>query len=144
MECKNTSNWDHEIFKQNKKYSTKWVDLHNASSPNDTLRVEGMKLGCVSFARGEGIFFSKQSIYFTCTSGGKSRLGQIWKYTINKNNSDTIELIYESSNNINLNMPDNIIVSPQGDIIVCEDGKGRDRLIGINQMEKYILLQVMP
>ena len=26
---------------------------------------------------------------------------------------------------------DNIIVSPWGDIIVCEDGKGIDRLIGI-------------
>ena len=30
-------------------------------------------------------------------------------------------------------MPDNITVSPWGDLIVSEDGKGHDRLVGINQ-----------
>ena len=28
-------------------------------------------------------------------------------------------------------MPDNIIISPRGDIFLCEDGKGRDRLVCI-------------
>ena len=43
----------------------------------------------------------------------------------------TIELFFESENKNQLNMPDNIIMAPWGDIIVCEDGKGKDRLVGI-------------
>ena len=49
-----------------------------------------------------------------------------------QNNSDgTLELFFESNNKSVLNMPDNIIISPNGHIFLCEDGKGRDRLVCI-------------
>ena len=130
-EGEHTANWSKKIFKKNKKYDISWIDLDDVKSPKDDLRNRGKKLGCVTFARPEGIIFSDTSIYFTCTSGGKNRLGQIWKYSIIKNGIDTVELFYESKDKTELNMPDNIVISPWGDIIVCEDGKGRDRLVGI-------------
>ena len=33
-------------------------------------------------------------------------------------------------------MPDNITVTPWGDVLISEDGKGHDRLIGINKKGK--------
>ena len=56
----------------------------------------------------------------------------VWKYTPNKNDSNgVIELFYESQDANVLNMPDNIVISPHGNIILCEDAKGRDRLVCI-------------
>ena len=128
MEGIHTSNWKKNKFILNKKYKVKWIDLKNINSPNDTLRHEGKKLGCNPFARGEGIYYHNNNVYFTCTNGGNNRCGQIWKYSIG---DSSINLFYESDNSTSLNMPDNLIISPWGDIIVCEDGKGRDRLVGI-------------
>jgi len=128
FEGKNCSNWGDNLFVKNKKYKVKWIELDNVESPDDTLRFEGQKKGCVTFTRGEGIFYNDKCIYFTSTNGGKNRTGQIWKYNIE---SMTIELFFESKNKNQLNMPDNIIMAPWGDIIVCEDGKGKDRLVGI-------------
>ena len=70
----------------------------------------------------------KDNIYFTCTSGGYNKLGQIWKYEIKKNQ---LSLLFEPNNSNLMKACDNITVSPWGDLIICEDGKGIDRLIGI-------------
>ena len=40
-------------------------------------------------------------------------------------------MLFESNDSKNLDMCDNITVSPWGDIIICEDGGGVDYLIGI-------------
>ena len=37
-------------------------------------------------------------------------------------------------------MPDNIIISPNGNILLCEDGKGRDRLVCIKSDKTVIYL----
>ena len=58
--------------------------------------------------------------------------GQIWKITpINKKES-SIELWYEVQDRVTLDMPDNIVVAPWGDLIVCEDNSKRNRLWGLN------------
>ena len=41
-------------------------------------------------------------------------------------------MFFESSSKDVLRLPDNITVAPWGDLIISEDGKGHDRLIGIN------------
>ena len=128
---KSTANWTKSIFEKNQKYKVEWINIKNYNSPKDNLRNQGRNKGCATFARGEGMYYYNGSIYFTATTGGKNRLGQIWKYNISTEDYDTIELIFESSSKSELNMPDNIIVAPWGDIIICEDGKGRDRLVGI-------------
>ena len=73
-------------------------------------------------------------IFFTCTTGGKEKLGQIWKYipsryegtSDEKSSPAKLELFFESNNSKSLDMCDNITVSPWGDVIVCEDGGGVD------------------
>lgn len=134
-----TRNWKEQIIKKNQAYQIKWINIDNVESPNDNLRYQGYEKGCARFARPEGLWEHNGEIFFTCTSGGKKELGQIWKYipspyegTPNeKNTPGTVELFFESEDSKDLDMCDNITVSPWGDVIICEDGRGVDYLIGI-------------
>ena len=101
--------------------------------------MRGINKGCASFARGEGIWYADDYIYFTATSGGSEKAGQIWRYKhIGKRGAQgELELFFESSNKDILNSPDNITMSPWGDLIVSEDGKGPDRLVGIKPNGEY-------
>ena len=128
-----TRNWNNQNIEVDKKYRVRWIDIDDVESPNGDLRYRGNNRGGAIFARGEGIFYANNTIFFTATTGGKNKTGQIWKYNIENNGSDdTIELFYESNSSNHLNMPDNIILSPNGSVILCEDGKGKDRLVCIN------------
>ena len=126
----NTDNWKKNQIKQGEKYQVKWIDINNVDSPDDDLRYRGYNMGGATFARGEGIFCHDDMIYFTATTGGKNKTGQIWKY-IPENDGGIIELFYESMDADVLNMPDNIVLSPNGDIILCEDARGRDSIVCI-------------
>tara|TARA_Y100001970_G_C14228453_1_gene857130 strand:+ start:1231 stop:2643 length:1413 start_codon:yes stop_codon:yes gene_type:complete len=136
-----TRNWGKKKIKQGESYSIKWLDLEDVESPNDDLREQGYKRGCAMFARPEGMWEYNGKIYFTCTSGGKKQLGQIWEYTPSayegftneERNPAKLKLFFESDEAKSLDMCDNITISPLGDIIICEDGGGTDRLIGIKQ-----------
>ena len=125
-----TRNWEKTNIILNKKYNIEWIDLNNVDSLNDDLRVRGFNNGACIFARPEGMWYFKNQIYFTCTTGGKSKLGQIWIYNIY---DKTIELFFESHDQNTMELCDNLTISPWGDIIICEDGKGMDRLIGIRK-----------
>ena len=136
------SNWKRNIFKVGERHKVRWIDLDDVESINDDLRIRGRNKGCAIFARGEGVWFAKDYVYFTCTTGGNKKFGQIWRYKYNKleHSEGQLELFYESENNDILNMPDNITISPWGDLILSEDGKGHDRLIGIKPNGKTYLL----
>ena len=127
-----TSNWKSNLIKTGKKYKVRWIDIDNVDSINDDLRYIGKNKGGATFARGEGMWCEGNEVFFTATTGGEKKRGQIWKYTDNENKTDDyLELIFESSSKEVMNMPDNIVIAPWGDIIICEDGRGRDSLIGI-------------
>jgi len=125
-----TRNWDKQNFIKNKLYNIDWMTLNNIDNPDDDMRYRAAKKGAAFFARPEGIWYDNDMIYFTCTSGGEKKLGQIWKINITQ---QTLELIFESHNSNIMKACDNITVSPWGDVIVCEDGKGKDRIIGIKK-----------
>ena len=134
-----TRNWKEQKIKQGESYSVRWFDLENVESPDDDLRKQGYQKGCGIFARPEGMWEHNGRIYFTCTSGGKNQLGQIWEYTPSLYEGLTneekypgkLKLFFESDDAKSLDMCDNITISPFGDIIICEDGGGVDHLIGI-------------
>ena len=139
ISIKDTRNWKFNYIEKNKKYNVEWINLENPDRKEDDLRYDGEQKGASVFARPEGMWFDNNSVYFTCTSGGYNKLGQIWKYHINNNQ---LELLFESNNSNLMKACDNIIISPWGDIIICEDGKGRDRLIGIKPNGKtYVIAE---
>ncbi|AFY51085.1 putative phosphatase [Nostoc sp. PCC 7524] len=124
------------------KWSVDWVDIENPDPATDTVREEGRNAGAATFARGEGIWYDgRGDFYFCCTSGGPGGLGQVFRYTPA---TETLELFVQSPSADALRAPDNIVVAPFGDLILCED-KGisgssteRQRLIGVTpQGELY-------
>ncbi len=100
--------------------SLEWVNLDQQDSKEDDLRYRAQKIGAAIISRGEGIWFSQQGIYFTSTSGGPAGAGQIFRISLNAN---TLTLVAESQSRDELDMPDNITVSPWGDLVVAEDGE---------------------
>jgi secreted PhoX family phosphatase len=108
--------------------AVEWVRIAIPDPDSDTVRVEGFNKGAAQFARGEGIISGDGEIYFCCTSGGRTGEGQIWRYLPANN---TLELYLEPEDGSVLDNPDNIVIAPNGDLFVCEDGDGADHIVGI-------------
>lgn len=83
-------------------------------------------------ARGEGCWYDQGKIYFCSTSGGGAGLGQIFCYDPRK---EIVTLLFESADAVNeVDGPDNIAVSPRGNILMCEDGGSNPkRLVGLTK-----------
>jgi secreted PhoX family phosphatase len=96
----------------------RWVDLDDPESPADDLRKRGAARGATLFARGEGIYMGKDELYFCCTSGGAAKLGQIFRLRPARNE---LQLFFESTSIEQFNYGDNLIVAPNGHLVVCED-----------------------
>jgi secreted PhoX family phosphatase len=79
----------------------------------------------------EGIWYGDGTVYFASsyeTVAGLEHVGQIW--ALDPAN-DTITLVaYLPVGSTIFDSPDNITVSPWGDMILCEDGDGEQYLIG--------------
>lgn len=125
-----TRNWNEVIFKKNIKYQVDWLDLNQVDNPKDDMRFRAADKGAAIFARPEGIWYDKNYIYFTCTTGGSKKIGQVWKMHVA---DQTLEMMFESHSSDVMKKCDNITIAPWGDVIICEDGKGKDRLIGLKQ-----------
>ncbi len=111
------------------KYEAAWVTIDDpdpAEADVDPLSVfkQGKAKGGATFSRLEGCCADKKGrIYFTSTSGGDQKAGQIWQYEPTKRDSGILTLVYESANRDILFMPDNICLRPKSDLLfLCEDG----------------------
>jgi uncharacterized protein len=115
-----------------KRYPVEWVPISDPDPKRDTVRHEAWYRGAAAFARGEGIYYSRGSIYFACTSGGPERLGQIWRLRPGAHPSlpDSLELFIEVGRNAPLKNPDNLCVSRAGELVICEDGSGDQFVVG--------------
>lgn len=121
-------------------YAVDWVRIEDFNPVEDTVRIEGFEKGAAQFTRGEGAFYARGEVYFTCTSGGASGYGQVWRYipgaTVEE--GGTIELFVEPNNANVLENPDNIVVAPFGDLFLCEDGDATQFIVGVTpQGELY-------
>ncbi|MAB82698.1 MAG: phosphatase [Phycisphaerae bacterium] len=122
-------------------FQTRWIDLQDVDSDDDSLRYQGFDRGAARFARGEGMWYGNDGIYFACTTGGSNQRGQIWKYTpaavgaeASGPASETggrLELFVEPNDATVIEHADNLTVAPWGDLIVCEDGLADQYLLGV-------------
>lgn len=86
------------------------------------------ELGAARFKRLEGAYFAGGAFWFDDTEGGEERLGQIFRYLPD---TDTLELFYEGTKSKKMHKPDNVVVTPWGDLWFAENGGGSDRIMGI-------------
>jgi uncharacterized protein len=127
-----TRNWKNSpapAFPKGKPFAIEWIDLNNVESPDDDLRYQGFNHGAACFARGEGIWFGKNEVYFACTNGGPDSNGQVFRYRPSisegkpgeKTDPGKLDLFAESNTSTLLRNCDNLTVAPWGDVILCED-----------------------
>ncbi len=105
-----------------------WIDVpHAAGEADDSLRSEAQARGAAIVRRGEGIWFGEDGLFFCSTTGGPSGNGQILHLALARLNagatSDMLSLIAQSEDEQTLKMPDNLTVTPWGDLMVCEDNQ---------------------
>lgn len=109
-----------------------WVDLDQPEAPKDDLRRRGHAAGAAQFARGEGMWWAGDALYFCCTSGGSASKGQVWKLTPDPEaGRDRLQLLVEPNDPSVIDNCDNITVGPSGDLVLCEDGSGDNGLVGV-------------
>ena len=103
-------------------FDVEWVALDNPESPNNDLRIQGYKKGAAVFARGEGIHWGEDELYFCCTNGGAKQLGQVMRLVPSEDGTqDKLQLFLESQDKNLYNFGDNLTVCPNGHLLVCED-----------------------
>ncbi|MGH9839457.1 MAG: alkaline phosphatase PhoX [Blastocatellia bacterium] len=111
-----------------------WVNIEQPDPADADLAArsvyrQGFAKGGATFARLEGCWYGGNSIFFTATSGGDSKLGQVWQFTPTSKDKGQLKLIYESREEAALDMPDNLCVSPRGHLVICEDGHAPNQFI---------------
>ena len=93
------------------------------------MRARGYQEGAALFARGEGIHWGDNELYFCCTNGGSKQLGQIMRYQPSAfegqpqeaEEPGRLQLFLQSEDESLYNFGDNLTVTPYGHLLVCED-----------------------
>ena len=119
--------------------ATQWIDLDDVDPAENDLRLRGAAAGAATFARGEGLCNAGDAFAFTCTIGGRQRLGQVFLYRPSvvegqdgeRRQPGQLTLIAEAGEDSLLQNADNLTMAPWGDLIVCEDTSGHCSLVGI-------------
>ncbi|HSP29785.1 MAG TPA: alkaline phosphatase PhoX [Ilumatobacteraceae bacterium] len=136
-------------------HSVQWVEI---DEPDPTFRMEGglptvtndeaitavgdqgRAEGAALFSRLEGAYYDRGRVYFVSTQGGAQNpgdsapagfgngRGQVWAYDTA---SSMLHLVYESPAAATLDLPDNVVASRSGTLILCEDGSGDNFLRGL-------------
>lgn len=143
MDCRN---WQNDAIKVKTRYAVKWIDLEQVDGEKDDLRFRGHTAGAAIFARGEGIWFGQNELYFACTNGGNTKTGQIFRYIPSRYEGQAaerkeahyprLELFAEPNDTKVLRYCDNLTIAPWGDVVFCEDGL-HPRIFGITPRGKF-------
>jgi uncharacterized protein len=122
-------NWTTTTITQGQSFDVEWITLADVDPEMDDLRLRGFQMGATVFARGEGMWFGNNEVYFACTNGGVKKAGQIFKYVPSPKEGKSDEadqpgkliLFAEPNDTGILRYCDNLTVSPWGDVILVED-----------------------
>ncbi len=126
-----------------------WVDIPDpdpASAGSDHLAVfrQGLDAGGARFARLEGAFFGDGGIYVVSTNGGDQTAGQVFHYRPRTEGTGELEMVFESPSKDVLDSPDNIVLSPRGGLVMCEDGTDDQFVRGLDREGRILDLVRSP
>jgi secreted PhoX family phosphatase len=102
-----------------------WVDIPDpeaglvASHANGNGVVsQGLAAGGSAFVALEGCAISEGRIYFTSKMGGSAMAGYVLEYHPAR---EKIWMVFQSPGHEYFSGPDNLVVSPRGSLVICED-----------------------
>ncbi|MDE0073152.1 MAG: DUF839 domain-containing protein [Gammaproteobacteria bacterium] len=126
-----------------------WVDIDDPD-PEDAGRDElavfrqGLAKGGARFARLEGAFHGDGGIYVVSTNGGDATSGQVFHYRPTSADQGELTLVFESPAPEVLDSPDNIVLSPRGGLVMCEDGSGEQHVRALDREGRIVNLARAP
>ncbi|HEX2729503.1 MAG TPA: alkaline phosphatase PhoX [Rubrobacteraceae bacterium] len=123
MTLREKPNYNVDLANPGQEFGVVWEDV-NPEEPHEDAEAKGG----ARFNRLEGAYFAGGAFWFDDTAGGEKRLGQVFRYLPSTN---TLELFYEGTDANKMESPDNIVVTPWGDLWFAEDGEGENRVMGI-------------
>ncbi len=102
-----------------------WVDIPDPTQGfvdkdrnGDGVVRQGLAAGGSAFVALEGCAFADGRVYFTSKLGGRAMAGYVLEYDPSR---EKIWMVYESPGHDNFSGPDNLVVSPRGSLVICED-----------------------
>ncbi len=113
-----TTNWKRRDIAVGRPLPVEWVAVDDRL---DAPARQAAERGAHRFTRGEGIWIHGDRMWFTATDGGANRKGQIWQLE-----NDILTLFAEPDDASVLENGDNLVYSPWGDLIICEDAVGKE------------------
>lgn len=132
---------------KNERLLVEWFDIDQVEAPKDDLRLRGFGQGAARFARGEGMWFGDNEVFFACTNGGEIGSGQVFRYIPSpyegtnreKEAPSSLELFLEPNDEEILKNCDNLTVAPWGDLVLCEDHP-TPFVVGVTKQGEYYKL----
>ena len=126
-----------------------WVDIDDPDPEDagrDSLAVfkQGYAKGGARFARLEGAFHGDGGIYVVSTSGGNATAGQVFHYRPVTADRGELMLVFESPSPEVLDAPDNLVVSPRGGLVMCEDGSADQYVRALDREGRIVNLARAP
>jgi secreted PhoX family phosphatase len=106
-----------------------WVDIEDprrgftpGNRNGDGVARQGLAKGASVFVALEGVAYDSGVVYFTSKIAGRAFAGMVYAYDPAR---EKIWLVYESPGNKYFSGPDNLIMSPRGSLVLCEDRLSR-------------------
>ena len=119
-----------DLGETGQRFQVVWKDVSAETAHEDALAQGGAR-----FQRLEGCHFAGGAFWFDDTSGGEKRHGQLFRLIPSGDPSgggtDTLELFLEGESREQMDSPDNLVMTPWGDLWFCEDGDGIQRIMGV-------------
>jgi len=106
-------------------FKVEWVQVADPEGQDQTCAEQAFERGAAEINRGEGCWFFDGSVFFVSTEGGPRGLGQVFRLDPKH---DTLTLIAQAEDEDALVNPDNITVSPAGEVYVVEDNDGPNHI----------------
>lgn len=119
--------YDTGLMREGDSLAVSWVDVPEPNPELDTVRFQALERGAALVRRGEGVTFHEGSIYISATIGGEVGLGQILH--LRDSGQPRLEVVATAQRPEALEMPDNITVTPWGDLILAEDGLDKQQFV---------------
>jgi len=105
------------------RFEVTWVPVDDPEGVEATPFEQATKQGAAIVNRGEGIWYFDGSLFFVSTEGGPMGSGQVFRLDPTKAGG-TLTLIAQADSDDSFLNPDNITVSPAGEVFVVEDNNG--------------------
>ena len=103
-------------------FDVEWVSVPDPQALHASTRDQAHNAGAAFFSRGEGAWFADRQVYLCSTDGGPANRGQLYRLDIFPETKDQITLVAQAEGNDAFDKPDNVTVSPWGDVFLAEDG----------------------